>query len=160
MVNEILKELNGKVVENNGKALAALILADAGTLRHTGNFCFEATKGGKRLTIHTEPAYCDDEEYKFIRITSIVSEYGEAEIFGDNIIRKAHITYKMLRGEHEVAETCVDLPISAARYKELAAGLTPESKPWNTVRDALLNLTYLQGYDELGAWDIELTIEG
>jgi hypothetical protein len=75
-------------------------------------------------------------------------------------IRKVHITYKMLRGEHEVAETCIDLPISAARYAELAKGISPENKAWNEIRDALEKLTWLQSYDSLGAWSIELEIEG
>jgi hypothetical protein len=74
-------------------------------------------------------------------------------------MRKLHITYKMLKGKHEVAESCVDLPISQTRYDELAQGVTPDSKAWKTVRDALVNLTCLQGYDKLGAWSIELEIQ-
>lgn len=79
-----------------------------------------------------------------------------------NIVRKVHITYKMIRGanDNEVAETCVDLPISQKRYDELAEGLNGDSEVWRSVRDALLNLTYLQGYNKLGAWSIELEIEG
>jgi hypothetical protein len=79
-----------------------------------------------------------------------------------NIIRKVHITYKMIRGanDNEVAETCVDLPISQERYDELAAGLRSDSEAWSLVRDALLTLTYLQAYSKLGAWSIELEIDG
>ena len=79
-----------------------------------------------------------------------------------NIIRKVHITYKMIReaNDNEVAETCVDLPISQERYDELAEGLNGDSEVWRSVRDALLNLTYLQGYNKLGAWSIELEIDG
>ena len=77
-----------------------------------------------------------------------------------NIIRKVHITYKMIRGANEVAETCVDLPISQERYDELAEGLNGGREVWRTVREALLSLTYLQGYNKLGAWSIELEIEG
>ena len=79
-----------------------------------------------------------------------------------NIVRKVHITYKMIRGanDNEVAETCVDLPISQERYDELAEGINGESEVWNSVRDALLTLTYLQGYKKLGAWSIELEIDG
>ena len=78
-----------------------------------------------------------------------------------NTIRKVHITYKMIRrkNDNEVAETCVDLPISQKRYEELAQGLCGDSEVWRNVRDALLNLTYLQGYKKLGAWSIELEIE-
>jgi hypothetical protein len=36
----------------------------------------------------------------------------------------------------------------------------PDREAWETVRDALSNLTFLQGYDTLGAWSIELEIEG
>jgi hypothetical protein len=68
----------------------------------------------------------------------------------------------MIRGanDNEVTETCVDLPISQARYDELATGLNGDSEVWRSVRDALLNLTYLQGYNKLGAWSIELEING
>ena len=79
-----------------------------------------------------------------------------------DIIRKVHITYKMIRGanDNEVAETCIDLPISQERYDELAAGINAASEEWRAVREALLNLTYLQGYNKLGAWSIELEIDG
>lgn len=79
-----------------------------------------------------------------------------------NIVRKVHITYKMIRGksDNEIAETCVDLPISQERYDELAAGLRGDSEVWSSVRDALLTLTYLQGYNKLGAWSIEIEIDG
>jgi hypothetical protein len=76
-------------------------------------------------------------------------------------IRKVCITYKMIRGlvdDEAVAETCVDLPISAERYNKLAKGMTPDNKVWLEVRNALENLTFLQGYDRLGAWSIELQI--
>jgi hypothetical protein len=73
-------------------------------------------------------------------------------------MKKLQITYKMLRGEHEVAETCIDLPISEERYAELAQGVSEKSKAWNEVRNALVTLTFLQGYDKLGAWSIELEI--
>jgi len=76
----------------------------------------------------------------------------------ENTIRKAGITYRMIRG-NETAETFIDLPISQARYEELAKGLQPNNTVWNEVRDALLQLTLLQGYDELGTWSIELTIK-
>jgi hypothetical protein len=68
------------------------------------------------------------------------------------------ITYKMLRGEHEVAETCITLPISAARYAELAKGVTPNNRAWCEIQGALERLTFLQGYDELGTWGFELNI--
>ena len=79
-----------------------------------------------------------------------------------NTVRKVHITYKMIRGanDNELAETCVDLPISQKRYDELAEGLSGDSEVWRAVREALLSLTYLQGYNKLGAWSIELEIEG
>jgi hypothetical protein len=76
-------------------------------------------------------------------------------------MKKVHITYKMLRGENdnEVAETCIDLPISAERYAELAKGVSPANKAWNEIRDALTKLTWLQGYDTLGAWSVEIKIQ-
>lgn len=73
-------------------------------------------------------------------------------------VTKVLITYHMIRG-NETAETCIDMPISVERYNELAAGCTPENKAWHEIRDALLILTRLQGYDELGSWSIELAIE-
>lgn len=76
----------------------------------------------------------------------------------ENGIRKAGITYKMIR-ENEVAETYIDLPISSERYEKLTMGLTPNSKVWKEVRDTLERLTILQGYTKLGAWSIELKIE-
>lgn len=79
-----------------------------------------------------------------------------------NIIRKVHITYKMIRGanDNEVAETCVDLPISQERCDELVEGINGESEVWRTMREALQSLTYLQGYNKLGAWSIEIEIDG
>ena len=79
-----------------------------------------------------------------------------------NTVRKVHITYKMIRGanDNELAETCVDLPISQKRYDELSEGLSGDSEVWRAVREALLSLTYLQGYNKLGAWSIELEIDG
>ena len=75
-----------------------------------------------------------------------------------NTVTKVLITYHMIRG-NESAETCIDMPISVERYHELAQGCTAESKAWHEIRDALLILTKLQGYDELGSWRIEFTIE-
>ena len=49
------------------------------------------------------------------------------------------------------------LPISKERYAELAAGLSPENKAWNEVKDALDSLTRLQN-GELGGWGLELLI--
>jgi len=73
-------------------------------------------------------------------------------------VRKVLITYRMMRG-NETAETCIDMPISVERYNELAAGCTPENKAWYEIREALVALTRLQGYEELGSWSIELEIE-
>jgi hypothetical protein len=73
-------------------------------------------------------------------------------------IRKLHIDYRMLRGKHESAESCIDLPISAERYAELAKGLTPDSAAWKGVQSALETLAFLQGYT-LGAWSVDLEIE-
>lgn len=76
----------------------------------------------------------------------------------ENAVRKVLITYRMIRGS-ETAETCIDMPISVERYNELAAGCTPENKAWHEIRKALVTLTNLQGYEKLGAWSIDLTIE-
>jgi hypothetical protein len=77
----------------------------------------------------------------------------------ENEICKVHITYKMLRGEHEVAETCIDIPISEARYAELAQGVSPKNKAWGEIRAALVTVTRLQGYDALGSWSVDLEIK-
>ena len=143
-----LKDKIGKVVKNDGKGLAqALGIYNTSSVEHTGNFCFEAYYGNVRISITTEPT---DEEHEFIKITDIRIH--------PQFVRKAGITYRMIRG-HETAETFIDLPISQARYEQLAKGLTPDKKVWKEVRDALEQLTFLQGYDELGGWSIELTIE-
>lgn len=75
-----------------------------------------------------------------------------------NSTKFANITYTMLCGD-EAKESHINMPIPEKRYKELLEGLTPDSKAWNEVRDELLNLTRLQGYDGLGAWSIVLNIE-
>jgi hypothetical protein len=72
-------------------------------------------------------------------------------------ICKLHITYKMIKGK-TVAETAIDLPISRKRYDELSLGLQPDSAAWKTVRDVLASLTFLQNYDELGAWSVDLEV--
>lgn len=76
-------------------------------------------------------------------------------------IYKVLITYKMIRGanDNEVAETCVELPISAKRYNELTNGLSEQSKAWREIQGALESLTFLQGYNKLGAWSVEMTVE-
>ena len=154
MVKEVLKELNGRVIANDGKTLAATIGADTGTLKHTGNFRFEGKRNGRCVSIFTEPADGDGDA---IRILSVAAEDNALR----NAIRKVHITYKMLRGENEseVAETCIDLPISAERYEELARGVTPANKAWGEIRDALVTLTRLQSYDTLGAWSVEVEMQ-
>lgn len=74
-----------------------------------------------------------------------------------NAVRNVHVRYKMVRGinDNEVEETCVDLPLSQDKYNELADGLE-NNEVWKSVRDTLLNLTYLQGYNKLGEWCIYL----
>jgi len=140
-----IKDKIGTVVANDGNGLkAALEICD---LRHTGNFCFEANHSGVDIVITTEP---QDDEGNFMKITDIRIH--------PNTVRKAGITYKMIRGR-ETAETYIDLPISQQRYEELAKGLQPDNAVWNEVRDALESLTFLQGYDELGAWSVELKLE-
>lgn len=50
------------------------------------------------------------------------------------------------------------LPVSKERYMELANGITPDSKAWHEVRDALIALARLQN-GELGSWGVELQIK-
>ena len=57
------------IVPNDGKTLYEALNLDAGTLKHIGNFVFNATKGGKAVTIYTE-AY--DEEQEFLRINEVI----------------------------------------------------------------------------------------
>ena len=57
------------IVPNDGKTLVEALDLDAGTLKHIGNFIFNATKGGKAVTIYTE-AY--DDEQEFLRINEVV----------------------------------------------------------------------------------------
>lgn len=74
-----------------------------------------------------------------------------------NQLRKLSITYKMKR-ENDVSEASVELPVSQNRYEELAKGIDSNNMVWQSIQQALLQLTYLQGYDELGAWSVELKI--
>lgn len=144
-----MDELKGKigmVVKNDGEGLREAL--ETSNLRHTGNYKFEARYCGTSIIISTEP---QDDEGDYIKITNI-------RIHPD-AVRKAGITYHMIRGK-ETAESFIDLPISQARYEELLTGLQPENTVWQEVRDALKRLAWLQGYDELGSWSIELTIEG
>jgi hypothetical protein len=144
---EKLKDKIGMVVQNDGKELASALNAD--NLKHTGDFCFEADYKGRQIVITTNP---QDDEETLIKITGI--NYADDK----NAVRNVLITYRMIRGS-EAAETCIDMPISAERYKELTAGFTPKNKAWHEIREALVTLTKLQGYEELGAWSIELIIE-
>jgi hypothetical protein len=79
------------------------------------------------------------------------------EWFMENELRKLNIIYKMKR-EKEVSETSVELPISQKRYEELAKCIDNNNKAWQSIYQTLLQLTYLQGYNELGAWSVELEI--
>ena len=73
-----------------------------------------------------------------------------------NRLRRLKVIYKMKKKD-VMAEAFIDLPISQNRYEELAKGIDG-NKAWLSVQQALLQLTYLQGYDELGAWKVELKI--
>ena len=139
-----LKNKIGTTVKNDGKELTAAL--GVRELHHTGNFCFEASYGGMSIAITTEP---QDDDGEFIKVTDI-------RIHPD-VIRRLGITYHMIRGK-ETAETYIELPISQKRYDELKQGLQPDNKVWHEVRDALANLTFLQGYDELGEWSLELEL--
>lgn len=57
------------IVPNDGKTLVDALELDAGTLQHTGNFVFSATKNGKAVTIYTEP--CDDEQ-EFLIVNEVI----------------------------------------------------------------------------------------
>ena len=74
-----------------------------------------------------------------------------------NQLRKLKINYKMKR-ENAVSEASIELPVSQERYEELAKGIDTNNKVWLSIQQALLQLIYLQGYDELGAWSTELKI--
>jgi hypothetical protein len=72
---------------------------------------------------------------------------------------------KTARFEYEIRKTGgvtvqadITLPLSDERYAELGLGLKPESEAWQTVRNALANLAFLQG-GALGAWSVELEIQ-
>ena len=71
-------------------------------------------------------------------------------------LRKLKVIYKMKKKD-VMAEAFIDLPISQNRYEELAKGIDG-NKAWISVQQTLLQLTYLQDYDELGAWSIEMKI--
>jgi hypothetical protein len=136
----------GTVIANNGRDITDLF--KIGKIQHIGDFIFSAEYDGETVIIKTEPT--DDSE-EFIRITGVTVDESTA------MVRKVGITYHMIRG-NETAETFINMPISKERYMELASGCTPENRCWHEIREALANLTRLQGYDELGSWSIELTI--
>ena len=96
------------------------------------------------------------EEAEEIRVLSV--RMSDKDLYKQGIYTKVGITYHMHR-KRETAESYIDLPISQARYMELLEGLTPNSTVWNSVNDALKQLTYLQGYEQLGSWSIELKVE-
>lgn len=138
-----LAEKVGTIVKNDGRELSEKLGLE--NLRHTGNYIFSATYKGQSVAIETLP---QDDDGDYIKVISIVDMDASC---------KVHITYKMLR-KNEVAETCIDLPISQARYRQLKEGVSTQNKVWKEVREALVQLTILQGYDELGEWGIELEI--
>jgi len=143
---EKLKRHIGTVIANNGRDIIDTF--KIGKISHVGNFTFEGEYDGDKVIIKTEP---QDDDCDFIKIVDVwVDESTET-------VRKVGITYRMIR-KNETAETFINMPISKERYKELAAGCTPENKAWHEIRHALVTLTRLQGYDELGTWSIELTI--
>ena len=142
-----LKKHKGAVIANNGRDIVDTF--KIGKINHTGNFIFEGEYDGERIIIKTEP---QDDECEFIKITDIIVDESASTV------RKVGITYRMIRGT-EVAETFMNVPISKQRYKELAAGCTPENKAWHEIREALVALTKLQGYNELGSWSIKLKIQ-
>lgn len=74
-----------------------------------------------------------------------------------NQLTKLNIIYIMKR-KNEVSEASIELPVSHNRYEELAKGIDSSNKVWQSVQQALLQLTYLQGYDVLGEWSVELKI--
>ena len=148
---EVLKEKVGKVVPNDGLSLAReLGVTD---VWHAGNFQFGARLWGVEVDIATEPV---GEEAEEIRVLSV--RMSDKDLHRQGIYTKVGITYHMHK-KSESAETFIELPISTKRYKELLEGLTPKSRVWNTVNDVLKQLTYLQGYDGLGSWSIELTVK-
>ena len=148
---DVLKEKYGKVVPNDGVSLRKeLGVTD---IWHAGNFFFGAKLWGVEVDIATEPV---DEEANEIRILSV--RMSDKDLYKQGVYTKLGITYHMHR-KKETAESFINLPISVERYKELLQGLTPNSEVWNSVNDALKQLTYLQGYDELGSWSVELKVE-
>jgi hypothetical protein len=147
---EILKDMVGKVVANDVFALAETL--GVTHLWHAGYFKFGARYKGVEVDIVTTPV---GEEAEKLRVVSVRASDGD---FQSDDITKIGITYHMVRGR-ETAETYIELPISQKRYKELAQGLQPNSKAWQSIADALKELTFLQGYDELGSWSVELTIK-
>jgi hypothetical protein len=161
MSYRILEELTGKTVKNHTKDIGELV--GAPDLKHDKDFIFYGKRDGKIIMVSAEPT---DEDETTVTIGE-VREAVEGEYRGiynklhnddEQTVRKVLITYHMIRG-NETAETCIDMPISVERYNELAAGCTPENKCWHEIREALVKLTELQGYDELGSWSIELTID-
>ena len=73
-------------------------------------------------------------------------------------MEKLNITYNVTRNGKTDGKR-IKLPISKARYRELLRGISTQNKAWQSVREILVQLTYLQGYGELGEWSMELEIQ-
>ena len=148
---EVLEDKIGKVVVNNGVSLAREL--DVTDLKHVGNFQFSAKLWGVEVDIVTEPV---DEDATEIRILSVRMEEKHLQKAG--IYRnKVGVCYHMQKGG-TVAESYIEIPVSAKRYEEITQGLQPKSKVWQSIVSTLKQLTYLQGYDRLGSWSVELTV--
>ena len=66
---EIMQEMNGTIVKNDGKGLAETLHLSG--MKHQGNFTFTGNTTQVAITIYTKPA---DDDGETIRILSIATQ--------------------------------------------------------------------------------------
>jgi hypothetical protein len=150
-MNAQFKDKIGTIITNYGNELETVLGIRGARLKDScdkNGYVFTGVIGGTEVTVTAEPT---DETGDALRVTDIrVHDGGE--------MRKLHITYKMIKGK-TVAETYIAVPISQARYEELAKGVTTGNKAWEEITQVLKRLTRLQGYSRLGAWSADLEVK-
>jgi hypothetical protein len=158
---EVVKPITLSPAEFDG--LADNLLTDRSYIAENNGRAESGDTALKVLAIRAEGRdeviLTDPSGYGYARYTAFVkAEEIDRKPADDSGMRKLTVIYRMEK-PNETAESCVTLPISEARYAELAKGLTPNNKAWNEIQHALESLTCLQGYDKLGSWSLELEIK-
>lgn len=59
------------IIKNESKELINALNLDQNSLKHIGNFVFEATKNGKSVIIYTKPI---DEEFEYVTVNKVLEQ--------------------------------------------------------------------------------------